>query len=312
VTIKLSVITPVFNEEASVQECIQTLRNVLTSWNSDLEYEHIIIDNCSTDGTVSVISEEAITDPKIKLIVNSRNIGASRSMYRALGRVSGEWIIPMLPADLQDPADVIPMMMEIAGSGVEIVYGIRTNRQEAIPLRVLRKIYYRVLRKFSNFDIQNDAGEFVLISSRVCKSIVAVKDENPYIRGLIAQSGAKYKSVPYTWIKRRSGKSKSSFLVLMDVAISGMVSSTHIPARIALFSGFILSSFGMLAGFIYAGVTVLSKNRPIAGIPTLIVSVLFIGGIQLFFLGLIGEYVLSIHRQIKPEPKITSSLELNL
>lgn len=307
----LTVITPTYNEQDSILDCMSRLRAVLESSCPNIVYEHIIIDNASSDSTAEIAAAAAEKDLRIKVIVNSRNIGASRSIYRALTKASGSWIVPMLPADLQDPAEVIPAMLDKAVGTTEIVYGIRTNRQENILIRNLRKIYYRVLRKFSPFDLQNDAGEFVLISSRVCHSILGVHDENPYVRGLIAQTGAKFATVPYTWNQRKAGRSKSSPLVLADVAISGMVSTTYIPARIALLVGFLISSMGVLAGFAYFILSILSNNNPVSGIPTLIISVFFIGGIQLFFLGMIGEYVLSIHRQIKPEAAVTSSLEMN-
>jgi glycosyltransferase involved in cell wall biosynthesis len=277
----------------------------------NLNYEHIIIDNCSSDSTVEKVSLEAKSDLRIKLIVNSRNIGASKSIYRALGRVTGDWVVPMLPADLQDPAEVIPEMLELSNSEVEIVYGVRLNRQEPLLMRTLRRIYYRALRRFSNIDLQNDAGEFVLISSRVVRAILDIKDQNPYIRGLIAQTGAKYSKVSYTWGQRKAGRSKSSPFVLADVAISGLVSTSQIPARIALLSGFAISLIGMLVGLTYLILSVFTTSQTVSGIPTLIIALFFLSGIQIFFTGLVGEYVLSIHRQVKPEATVYSAVELN-
>ena len=309
--IHLSVITPTYNEEDSILECIVELRKVMRAFLPEISYEHLIIDNSSSDNTANIAIAESITDSNLKVIVNSRNIGASRSIYRALARVQGSWIIPMLPADLQDPVEVIPLMLGKATDGVEIVYGVRTNRQENFVLRNLRRIYYRLLRRASTFNLQDDAGEFVLISARVKDAIIQIKDENPYVRGLIAQTNGKFVTIPYIWKKRGSGKSKSSPLVLADVAISGIVSSTHIPARIALIFGFLTSAIGVLAGVIYFMLSFFSSGNATSGIPTIIISVFFLGGVQLFFLGLIGEYVLSIHRQIKPEPAVTSVRESN-
>jgi polyisoprenyl-phosphate glycosyltransferase len=307
----LSVITPTYNEEESILECIVKLRQIMQNSFPEMSYEHLIIDNSSIDNTANIAIAESITDSNVKVIVNSRNIGASRSIYRALSRVQGLWIIPMLPADLQDPVEVIPRMLDSVKDGIEIVYGVRTNRQESFLLRTLRKIYYRVLRKASTFNLQDDAGEFVLISSRIRDAIVQVKDENPYVRGLIAQTNGKSMSIPYVWKKRGSGKSKSSPFVLADVAISGMVSSTHIPARLALIFGFFTSALGVVAGVVYLVLSFFSVESTTSGIPTIIISIFFLGGVQLFFLGLIGEYVLSIHRQIKPEPPVNSVRESN-
>lgn len=308
----LSVITPTYNEEESILECIVRLRQVMQESFPEMSYEHLIIDNSSSDNTADIAIKESISDSRVKVIVNSRNIGASRSIYRALARVQGAWIIPMLPADLQDPVEVIPLMLNSVKDGVEIVYGVRSNREENILLRNLRKVYYRVLRKVSSFNLQDDAGEFVLISSRIRDAIVEIKDENPYIRGLIAQTNGKSESIPYIWKRRGSGKSKSSPLVLADVAISGIVSTTYIPARIALIFGFVTSALGVTAGVVYFLLSFFSGGSSTSGIPTIIISIFFLGGVQLFFLGLIGEYVLSIHRQVKPEPTATSLRESNL
>ena len=309
--INLTVITPTFNEEGSILECINRLKIVMKKCCPEINYEHIIIDNCSEDETVNIAVEESKKDPRIKILVNSRNVGGPRSIYKALSRASGEWIIPMLPADLQDPAEVIPLMLEKAVDGVEIVYGVRKHRQERLLIRSLRKIYYRTLRNFSTFNLQNDAGDFVLISSRVAMSINSVQDQNPYVRGMIAQTGARFDSVSYTMNKRMQGESKYSAFMLADVAISGMVSSTYIPARIALIMGFLASILGVIAGSIYLLLTIFSGQDTNSGIPTIIITMFFLGGIQLFFLGLIGEYVLSIHRQVKPEPNVTFINEVN-
>jgi glycosyltransferase involved in cell wall biosynthesis len=309
--VHLSVVTPTYNEKDSILDCINRLRQVMEQSCPGIIYEHIIIDNCSADSTAEIAIEASKSDSRIKVIVNSRNIGASRSIYRALSRVSGLWIIPMLPADLQDPPEVIPLMLERAIDGVEVVYGIRANRKERFLIRSLRKVYYRVLKKYSPFDLQNDAGEFMLVSSRVVDSITVIRDENPYVRGLVAQTGAKFASVPYQWKKRVAGKSKSSIFVLADVAVSGMVSTTYIPARISLVFGFTISIFGVLAGVVYLFLALLSSNHSPSGIPTMIIAIFLLGGFQLFFLGLIGEYVISIHRQIKPEADVTSMKESN-
>jgi glycosyltransferase involved in cell wall biosynthesis len=309
--VHLSVITPTYNEKDSILNCINRLRQVMEQNCPGIDYEHIIIDNCSSDRTAEIAIEASKSDSRIKVVVNSRNIGASRSIYRALSRVSGKWIIPMLPADLQDPPEVIPLMLDRAINGVEVVYGIRANRKERLLIRSLRKVYYRVLKKYSPFNLQNDAGEFMLVSSRVIDSITAIRDQNPYVRGLVAQTGAKFASIPYQWNEREFGKSKSSVFVLADVAVSGMVSTTYIPARISLVFGFTISFLGVLAGVVYLVLALLSSKDVPAGIPTLTIAIFLLGGFQLFFLGLIGEYVISIHRQIKPETDVTSMKESN-
>jgi glycosyltransferase involved in cell wall biosynthesis len=150
----LTIITPTFDEEDSILQCIDKVKIVMKENCPQINYEHIIIDNCSTDKTAYIVLEESKKDKRIKLLVNSRNVGASRSIYMALTRACGDWIIPMLPADLQDPAEIIPKMLDKAVDGIEIVYGIRKNRQEKLLIRNLRKVYYRILGNLSNFNLK--------------------------------------------------------------------------------------------------------------------------------------------------------------
>lgn len=308
----LTIITPTFNEAAGIKKCIESVRDTLKDYSEELSYEHIIIDNNSLDQTAEIVASVAATDSRVRLIVNSRNIGASRSIFRALGMSKGEWVVPMLPADLQDPVEVIPRFLELIKDGkTEVVYGVRSNRQEPFFLNLLRKIYYRLVRKFSNFEIQLNAGEFALLSKSVVEAIVSTNDQYPYVRGLISQTGATFQSVEYTWQVRKTGKSKASALVLIDVAINGFISTSHVPARLALLSGFLLSTLGVFAAILYLLATIFLSISIGTGIPTLVISFFFISGIQLFFLGLIGEYVLSIHRQVKLEPSVYTSREIN-
>ena len=308
----LSIITPTFNEEDGIVACIQAVRETMEGYSKELVYEHIIIDNNSTDNTSKLVTTIGENDTRVRLIVNSRNIGASRSIFRALGKTRGIWVIPMLPADLQDPVSVIPQFLELVTDGqTEIVYGVRTNRQESLALNLLRNLYYRIVRRFSHFEIQLNAGEFALVSKSVIDAIVETNDQYPYVRGLIAQTGAKFKTVEYQWQKRTSGKSKASPLVLIDTAVNGLFSTSQIPARLALICGFVFSCLGIFSGFLFLIATLIFGVNTGTGIPTLIISLFVISGIQLFFLGLIGEYVLSIHRQIKLEPTVRSVKETN-
>jgi glycosyltransferase involved in cell wall biosynthesis len=300
--IKLTIITPCFNEVESIVNCISIVRQFMQDQLADYSYEHILIDNASTDGTVREIKIEAESDKRIKLMINSRNIGASRSVYRALIASSGEAIIPMLAADLQDPVEVIAEFVSLWESGSLVVFGQRTNRQENFLMRILRGIYYRIIRKLSQSDIPINAGEFMLIDRKIANSIIELHDTNPYIRGMVGQTGVPSKYVQYTWVKRTKGKSKSTPFVLIDFAINGLVSTSRLPARIVLLVGFAISGLGILMGIATFVSVLFLKNNVAQGIPTLIVAVFILGGIQLFFLGLIGEYVLSIHGQVRQEP----------
>jgi glycosyltransferase involved in cell wall biosynthesis len=301
-TPQLTIITPCFNEEESVLKCFQSLQDVMSKELPDVSYEHIFADNSSTDGTVEVIKGFLKSDSRVKLIVNSKNIGAPRNIYRALSRARGSAVVPMLPADLQDPADVIPHFYREWKAGSLIVFGKRIERQENFIMRNLRGLYYRIIKKFASSDIPINVGEFMLIDRKVVDLLVNMRESNPYLRGLIAQVGVKSSFINYRWGKREFGKSKATPFVLIDTAMNGLVSTSRLPARIALLSGFILSLIGILLGFWSLLTSLFSNSQVGAGIPTIIVTMFFIGGVQLFFLGLIGEYVLSIHGKIRPEP----------
>jgi glycosyltransferase involved in cell wall biosynthesis len=301
--VDLTIITPCYNEELSVVECAREVQKVMSSRLPKVNYEHIFIDNASTDSTVLELRKIASDSKNVKVIVNSRNVGPFRNMYAAMAKASGRAVIPMLPADLQDPAHKIPDLYQEWVNGYLVVYGERTNRQESLLMRAMRGLYYRIVRTMSETEIPLNSGEFMLIDRKISDEICKLGDHYPYIRGLVAQSTSNSTSVPYTWGARKKGKSKANFLALIDQAINGFVSTSRAPARIALLGGFFISGLGFLAGLWSFIVSLLDAPTALQGIPTLIVALFFFGGIQLFFLGLIGEYVLSIHSQVRRLPR---------
>jgi len=230
-----------------------------------------------------------------------------------LKNASGQAVIPLLPADLQDPPSVIPDFIELWQKGHLVVHGVRRNRKEFFLMRLARSTYYRVISKFADVDIPLNAGEFMLIDRRIAKSILSLDDQYPYIRGLVAQCGVKSAFVSYDWRQRERGKSRNSLIDLVDQAINGFVSTSKIPARLALLVGFFLSMAGILGAFVTALLFLFNRGENISvGIPTAIVSILFFAGIQLLFLGLIGEYVLSIHGQVRKSPPMFEIERINL
>jgi len=308
----ISVITPCFNEQEAVEECVRRVAKVFADLLPNVEYEHIFADNASTDNTVRILSDLAKLDSRVKYFVNSRNIGPFRNMYRGMAKAQGRAIIPMLPADLQDPPEIIPSFVKLWEAGSLVVFGERTNRQESWPLRVLRGIYYRVIRKFAEGNIPINSGEFMLIDRSISDAILALDDHYPYIRGLVAQSVDISASVKYTWESRKKGKSHTNWINLLDQGINGFVSTSKIPARIALIFGFGLSAMGFLAGVFTLGVSLFSNRSFAPGMSALVVAIFFFGGLQLFFLGLLGEYILSIHGQVRRLPKVFDRQKINL
>jgi glycosyltransferase involved in cell wall biosynthesis len=307
----ISVITPCFNEESNVEICAAELRNVMESQLAAYDYEHIFADNASTDKTFLLLLKMAELDSHIKVIQNSRNVGPFRSMWNAMKSASGDAVIPLLPADMQDPPSVIPEFVAKWESGDLIVYGVRATRDEALIMRFARGLYYRIIHRFASAVIPMNSGEFLLADRRVIDSIISIDDEYPYIRGRIAQTGVRASLVPYTWIKRKHGKSKNSFIQLVDQAINGFVSTSKIPARIALLFGFFISVLGIFGAFFSFIGFLLGRDGVSHGVPLIIVSVFLFGGLQLFFIGLLGEYILSIHGQVRKDPPMFEMQKIN-
>lgn len=308
---KISVITPCFNEAENVEICASELKKVMSNELPDYDYEHIFADNASTDATLLKLRALAAGDSRIRVISNSRNVGPFRNMWNAMKSATGDAVIPLLPADLQDPPNVIPELVKNWELGYLVTYGVRSNRQESFVMRLARSIYYRMIKKFASAVIPLNSGEFLLADKRVVESVLAVDDQYPYIRGLIAQTGVHSTSVPYTWVKRERGKSKNNFISLIDQAINGFISTSRVPARFALLGGFLMSFFGVGFAAITAIRVMTSDVYVPIGIPTIIVGIFLLGGVQLLFLGIIGEYILSIHGQVRRVPAMFETERIN-
>ena len=306
----ISVITPCYNEEVNVEICAAELKKVMEQLPG-YDYEHIFADNASTDSTLIKLREMAAKDKHIKVISNSRNVGPFRNMWNGMKSASGDVVIPQLAADLQDPPSVIPEFVKNWEAGFLVTYGVRAKREEALIMRMARGIYYRIIKKFAAAVIPLNSGEFLLADKKVIDSILAVDDQYPYIRGLIAQTGVKSTSVSYTWVKRERGKSKNNFIALIDQAINGFVSTSRVPARLALLGGFILSFLGVAYALFTIVMAITSSGSAPVGIPTIIVGIFLMGGVQLLFLGLIGEYILSIHGQVRRTPPMFEIERIN-
>jgi polyisoprenyl-phosphate glycosyltransferase len=307
----ISVVTPVFNEAENVTECYEALQRVFAQLPA-YDYEHIFCDNASTDGTVRIVKEFAARDPRVKLIVNARNFGPFASTFNALLAATGDAVVVLLAADLQDPPEIILQFVRHWEEGYEVVYGIRANREEGFVMRAIRKSYYRLVSRFAGIEIPLDVGEFQLIDRVVLDALRQCDDYYPYIRGLIASCGFRAIGVPYTWRARKRGLSKNRLYHLTDQALNGLISFTNVPMRLCLFAGFILACLSLAVAFITFAVNLLfyRKLAP-AGIPTLVVAIFFFSGVQLFFFGVLGEYISAIHFQVRKRPLVVERERVN-
>lgn len=309
---KISIITPCFNEEHNIATCIAGVARVMKADLPEFDYEHIFCDNASTDATVDVLRRLSSTDPHVKVIVNSRNVGPFRSIANGLRSVSGDLVVPMVPADLQDPPSAIPGMVALMTDAVEVVYGIRENRRESILMRAARNSYYFALRSSGGATPPAHAGEFMLARREVIDAIIGVGGSYPYIRGLVAQTNPRFDSLSYKWARRDIGKSKNSVPDLIDQALNGIVTTAKTPIRWALLLGIVFAFVGVVVGFANLLIFLFNGSTASPGIPTLIVATFLFGGVNLFFLGLMGEYILSIHSSVRPAPPMFERERINL
>ena len=299
----ISIISPCFNEEENVEACYAAVK-VLFDPGGPLdvfEYEHIFADNSSSDRTVSVLRRIAGTDGRVRVIVNSRNYGPFRSTFNALRHASGDAVVPMLPVDLQDPVAMIVTFVKKWQEGFLRVYGIRAQRAEGAVMRFARSSYYRLVSLLSNVEIAPGVAEFQILDRSIVAALLRHHDHYPYIRGLIAEVGfaAQSLGIEYRWVERRSGFSKNRLSNLIDQGLNGIISTASAPLRLAMGAGLLLSLFSAIYVCIYLLTGLLSTDFVFSGTAVAMAMLFFLSGIQLFVLGLLGEYVSSIHSQVR-------------
>ena len=307
----ISIITPCFNDEQSVRECYEVVRDVFATQLPGYRREHIFCDNASTDQTVEILKEIAADDDEVKIIINSRNFGILRNTYNGVLNASGDAIFLFMPVDLQDPPSLIPEFVGLWEQGYEIVYGIRAKRQEPFLLRNIRKAYYRILSLFSYVDYPPDVGDFQLIDRKVLNAIKQYSEFQPFLRMLTFDCGFRAVGVPYTWQARKHGVSRNRFVDMVDQGLIGLVSFSNLPLRFALYAGISISLLSLLyAMFVVILRLTLGEYAP-RGTFTILAAIFFFGGVQLMFLGVIGEYILMIATQVRRRPMVIERERIN-
>ena len=311
---RISIVSPAYNEEDNVEACYQAVVDLFAPGGplENYEREHIFADNASEDGTAMILRRLAETDPQVKVILNARNFGPFRSNFNALRYATGDAVLVFLPVDLQDPPEIIPEMVKHWENGIEVVAGLRANREETLMLRTFRRIFYRLSNSLSNFEIPENVGEFQLIDRKVWEVVVSHTDHYPYIRGIIASTGFKRLILPYTWKARKRGISKNNALALIDQALNGIFSFTTVPLRLCSFLGFIIAFLAFLYAVFTITMTLFDASAAPAGIQTMITAIFFFAGVQLAFIGLLGEYVTAIHAQVRRGPMVVERERINI
>jgi polyisoprenyl-phosphate glycosyltransferase len=310
--ILVSIITPCLNEEGNVQVCRDRVRAVFDEKLPEYDYEHVFADNGSTDRTRTLLKEMAAEDSRVKVILNSRNFGAEASMFNAVKRTSGDIVMVMIPADLQDPPELLPEFIGKWKDGYKVVYGVRRQREESAILAATRRIFYRAVAWLSSVDIPQNVGEYQLIDKSVVVALRKFDENQPYLRGMIASCGFRSTGIDYEVQSRAAGRSTMNLWRLIDQGLNGLISFSSLPLRLCMACGVVIA----IASLIYALTSLLISLvyfRELAppGIPTLIVALFFFGGVQLFFLGVLGEYVSAIHAQVRRRPLVIEEETLN-
>ncbi|MGD0756518.1 MAG: glycosyltransferase family 2 protein [Bacteroidales bacterium] len=305
----LSIVTPCYNEEKNVENLYIQVRNVFEKL-PEYSYEHIFIDNSSVDKTVEILRGIALLDKNVKVIVNIRNFGHIRSPFYGMLNAQGDAVI-LVVADLQDPPEMIREFVNKWEHGYKIVIGIKTNSKENRMMFLIRKLFYNIITKISTADLVKNFTGFGLYDKKFIEVLRNLDEPYPYFRGLIAELGFERAEIPYTQPRRERGKSKNSFYDLYDMAMLGFVNHSKLPLRLASFIGFAVSILSILVALIYLVYKLLDWSDFQLGIAPLVIGIFFFSGVQLFFLGIIGEYIGAIFTQVKKRPLVVEKERIN-
>jgi len=308
---KISIITPCYNEEDGLYECVNSIKKLFKNELKNYDYEHIICDNNSNEKTISIIREISQNNKKVKVILNAKNYGSVKSTFNGIKNSSGDSVLLFFPVDLQDPPELIPELINKWNSGYDFVVGCRDKREEFFLMKSVRKFFYIVLKKFSRNKIPLNVSDFQLVDRKIVNQMIKLKDVHPFIRTLAFEYSDNFTTILYKWKKRNIGKSKEPFKDLVNSAMNGLISVSDAPFRLTILLGFVTSflsiSYGIFAliyNFFFG--TDLEK-----GMPTLLVSILIFSGVQLLVLGFLGEYISSIHKQIKKDIDVNEKEKIN-
>lgn len=307
----ISIITPCYNEEKGIAECYQAIRHLFEEHLPKYRREHIFCDNASTDRTVEILKELAATDKSVKVIVNSRNFGILRNTFNGVINATGDAVVLFMPVDMQDPPELIPEFVRLWEQGYEVVFGLRREREEHILGKLSRKLYYRVISRLSYINYPPDAGDFQLIDRKVHNVIKSTRETEPFLRMMTFDAGFRSVGVPYTWRARRHGRSANNWKQLIDQGFIGLVSFSNVPLRLALFGGLLMAVLSVLYGFGVVLVSWLDGTNAPRGILTLICAVFFFSGMQLVFIGILGEYLLAIFNIVRGRPLVSERERIN-
>jgi len=305
----ISIVLPCYNEEANIALLYEQLQKV-TKPIHNYAFEFVFIDNASQDQTVPLLKDLAKEDSRIKLIINVRNFGHIRSPYHAMMQTTGDATI-LMATDLQDPPNMIPEFIKKWEEGFKVVAAIKPVSQESKIMFQIRKFYYRFVTRISETKlIQNFTG-FGLYDKKVIAALKKLEDPYPYFRGLISELGFKVAEVPFNQPRRIRGITKNNFYTLYDIAMLGITSHSKVPLRLATIAGFGLSILSFGLSILFLILKLLFWNSFSMGVAPILIGLFFFSSVQLFFIGLVGEYIMAIHTQVLKRPLVVEEERIN-
>ena len=308
-TTLISIVTPCYNEEGNAREMYEAIRTIFAGL-PQYRYEHIFIDNASKDSTPRILRELAAGDANVKVILNARNFGHVRSGYYALLQTSGEAVIA-LACDFQDPPELIPEFLRRWAAGSKVVLGVKESSDESGLFYALRDRYYRTLARIADIELVRQSTGFGCFDKSVIEALRRIDDPYPYFRGLIAEIGHEPSIIPYRQPARKRGLSSQNFYTLYDLAFLGIVNHSKVPLRMATMTGFASAAISLLVALGYLIYKLLFWSQFTLGIAPILIGFFFLTSVQLFFIGIVGEYIGSIYTHVRHHPHVFEKDRIN-
>jgi len=323
----ITILTPCFNEQGNVgllhERIVQAMAGVGSGpadakamagssshsmtgeeiGGGTVNYVHLFIDNASTDGTQEELRKLAAEDSRVRVILNQRNFGHVRSPFHAMLQATGDAVI-VLASDLQDPPELIPEFIKKWREGFPLVLGQKTSSEESALFFAVRRTYYKLVNRFADVELIENATGFGLFDRKVIEALRGLDDPYPYVRGLVCELGFPLARITYQQPLRKRGITKNNFYTLYDLAMLGFTSHSKVPLRLAAMLGFATSALSFLIGLAYLVYKLIYWDRFALGVAPVMIGLFFLGSIQLFFIGIIGEYIGAIHTKVTKRPLV--------
>lgn len=307
---KISITIPCYNEEENVYPLHDALVEMFERDLPNYEYELLYIDNCSSDRTRELLKELGKQDKHVKAILNAKNFGQFNSPYYGMMQTTGDCTI-LMAADFQDPVEMVPKYVAEWEKGYKIVIGRKTSSRENAVVYHLRSLYYKMIKKFSDVEQIEHFTGFGLYDRKFIDVLRNLDDPTPFLRGIVAELGFARKEIEYEQPQRRAGKTHNNWYSLYDAAMLSFTSYTKIGLRLATFIGIFVGALSFIIAIVYLIMKLVFWDTFTAGMAPVIIGMFFLGSVQLFFLGFMGEYILSINQRIMNRPLVIEEERIN-